>query len=105
MVLLLRHPGLTQAGEIGRFEQVANLRHAPISWAPEGSGGFEARNARKTTVGGRPPAGFGKLGAGAFGLPFESVGLSKPSVWRDQPLGGACRLFEPSDRLVGMCQQ
>jgi hypothetical protein len=33
-----RHPGLSQAGEIGGFEQRAGLRHAPITRGPRLSG-------------------------------------------------------------------
>jgi hypothetical protein len=54
-LLLLRHPGLAQTGEIGGFVQGADLRH-PVIY-----GGLQVGDARITAIGGEP-LGFLSLG-------------------------------------------
>jgi hypothetical protein len=44
-LLLLRHPGLAQPGEISGFEQSADLRHAPIIARSGESGGLDVGQA------------------------------------------------------------
>ena len=75
MALLFGHPGLSQAGEIGGFVQGTDIGH------PEkiAGGRLQAGDARITIVAVQP-AGFGKLGGGAFAVAFEGVGGGEPGV-------------------------
>jgi hypothetical protein len=66
-LLLLRHPGLAQAGEISSLEQGADLRYSPVSR------GLHASDARVAIVSAQP-TGFGEFGGGAFGVTVEGVG-------------------------------
>src|SRR5882757_3432852 len=97
----LRHPGLTQAGEICSFEQGADFRYSPISWPAQSPRGLQAGDAR---IARGQSTGLREFGRGAFGLAFKSVGRSKPSVWVAVSRNSADRLFEPNDRLVSMRQ-
>src|SRR6516165_11698678 len=91
---LLRHPGLTQAGEEGGFVQSTNLGHPPISV------GLHVVDAGKKISAVQSP-GFGEFHGGALGLASECISRGKPYAVERYGRHGAAPLFEPYDRLVG----
>src|SRR5215469_15412063 len=72
MASLLRHPGLAQTGDIGGFEQGADLRYQ----LPEIFDLAQPGEARKAVVAAEP-AGLGEFGGSALGLTGEDVGGSE----------------------------
>ena len=64
-LLLLRHPGLAQAGEKGGLEQGADFRHPPVM------DGLQAGEARVAIVAAQP-AGFGKFGGARSVSPLRA---------------------------------
>ena len=71
----LRHPGLAQPGDVGGFEQCADLGCE----CPEIFNGPQADEARIAVVGAQP-AGLGDFGAGMFGIAGKGVGGSEASA-------------------------
>jgi len=83
---LLRHPGLTETGEIRGFEQGADFRH------PEILDGLHAGDAKIATVAHEFP-GFSEFGGGALGLAFEGIGGGEAAVRGRYARLGAARFF------------
>ena len=94
-----RHAGLAQAGEIGGFEQGADLRHPPIPRPADCSSGLHTRDAQKTIVGDQP-ASFGEFSGGAFGLAFEAIGCGELSAAQRVCRRSATPPFERDDCLI-----